>query len=398
MHPGNNYRAGASLLQDALDQPPAGQNMQDVADALNANGGAWSGYSVPLEWSPMLTVWRKLAIEVDSMDQESQLFGDRLAAFFEWDNCAVVDQQTDVPSSGFTTIECAPHDNHPGHPGINNYEGGGFVRNETAEEFLIVRNDPIPITLILWGDPGPDIVGVDFTVRDDDPYFADPNAPRQLPRPSLLDGNIVQAYRDAYIEIVEADSSLNLVNIVDWRSNLTAIEMYSDYLQLQGISAQWDLGSSNGYWARHLVVCYQPGTYEDGDGDEHENCGISDNCLAPNQPYPLGGLSALPNIDKVFGLTVRNEVFFDTALTTVYLETVRDEITDPTAQKLWQVVAHELGHMTLDQAGDTPPGGAAHAEGGLMSGPPEGNQLQDIPGMQRFTGITLRRFREAKRW
>ena len=30
MQPGNNYRAGASLLQDALNQPPTGQTMQEV--------------------------------------------------------------------------------------------------------------------------------------------------------------------------------------------------------------------------------------------------------------------------------------------------------------------------------------------------------------------------------
>jgi hypothetical protein len=62
MQPGNNYRAGASLLQDAMTQAT-----QSKADALNANGGAWSGYAAPLTWSPMLTVWRKLHVETDTM-------------------------------------------------------------------------------------------------------------------------------------------------------------------------------------------------------------------------------------------------------------------------------------------------------------------------------------------
>ena len=65
MQPGNNYRAGASVLQDAIDQPPAGQTMQQVAGAPGPT--FTSGYSVPLVWSPMLTVWRKLWVERDTM-------------------------------------------------------------------------------------------------------------------------------------------------------------------------------------------------------------------------------------------------------------------------------------------------------------------------------------------
>lgn len=65
MQPGNNYRAGASCLVDALDQPPNVQppvTMQNVADSVTH-----AGYSVPLVWSPMLTVWRKLHVETDTM-------------------------------------------------------------------------------------------------------------------------------------------------------------------------------------------------------------------------------------------------------------------------------------------------------------------------------------------
>jgi len=51
MQPGNNYRAGASVLQDAINQAT-----QTIVDALNANGGTWSDYAVPLHWSEMLTV------------------------------------------------------------------------------------------------------------------------------------------------------------------------------------------------------------------------------------------------------------------------------------------------------------------------------------------------------
>jgi hypothetical protein len=103
-------------------------------------------------------------------------------------------------------------------------------------------------------------------------------------------------------------------------------------------------------------------------------------------------------MDTDFGYTTRNEVYYNTALSVVFIEVIRDQHTDPTSPKFWQFVGHEVGHSTLDQSGGTATIGSDHSEGGLMSGPPEGNQLQDIPGMRWFTGPTLVRFREARRW
>ena len=72
MQPGNNYRAAASCLSDALTQIG-----QIEADALSVEfdvptqryvrNGWFDGYEVPVVWSEMLTVWRKLHVETDSM-------------------------------------------------------------------------------------------------------------------------------------------------------------------------------------------------------------------------------------------------------------------------------------------------------------------------------------------
>ena len=70
MQPGNNYRAAASLLADALSITQLTQTKADaVFDQYPApyKPGNFSGYSVPATWSPMLTVWRKLHVETDSM-------------------------------------------------------------------------------------------------------------------------------------------------------------------------------------------------------------------------------------------------------------------------------------------------------------------------------------------
>lgn len=75
MQPGNNYRASASLIQGALSQNTLqnGQtlNPQQQADAVSAkfpsSPGSWEGYELPVVWSEMLTVWRKLHVETDTM-------------------------------------------------------------------------------------------------------------------------------------------------------------------------------------------------------------------------------------------------------------------------------------------------------------------------------------------
>lgn len=54
--PGDNYRAGASVLQDALTQTPGGQTMEQVADADSLSGGpSQPSMFVPVTcsvWSP----------------------------------------------------------------------------------------------------------------------------------------------------------------------------------------------------------------------------------------------------------------------------------------------------------------------------------------------------------
>ena len=72
MQPGDNYRAAASCLQDAVDDQ-VDQADADLLGVTTGSGGqyvangAFSGYKVPVVWSKMLTVWRKLHVETDSM-------------------------------------------------------------------------------------------------------------------------------------------------------------------------------------------------------------------------------------------------------------------------------------------------------------------------------------------
>jgi hypothetical protein len=123
MQPGNNYRAGASILDDAIYQ-----GTQEKADALNNKPtvGSWWGYSAPLDWSPMLTVWRRLHVELDSMGPG-----------------------TDVSYTG-EVREINAEEGHPGHwnyelevPDINedgHFEGGALVVPSIGSPYVIADN------------------------------------------------------------------------------------------------------------------------------------------------------------------------------------------------------------------------------------------------------------------
>jgi len=399
MQPGNNYRAAATLLDGVLNgtSPQVDQSDADAYSVLEQPDGTFARYGymsaqkVAAFWSPMLTVWRKLTVEVDSMDKEALDLNARLQDN-EWTNAYPPAVDYNVPTSGFTTVHydfgCLLCDLE------NRWEGGAFV-TPSGDEFLIVRNTHTE--LILWGYP------INFleqwcTIRDDDQFFADLAAPRQLPQTSVITGNIVTAYRDAYIEITEASDELNPNRIVPWRSNVSAFDVSWDHDFGTGVASGWDLDSYPDFWLRHFVVCYQPGTGEDTDPDPHENCAVSTNCLPFNAPYPLLGLSPLTaTMDELEkqGLTVRNTDLHVTATSTVYKETIRDGHLDPTSGQFWQYVAHEIGHSTLDINGQKNPTGTEHNEGGLMA---DSAVLQNLPEWQRFAPTTLIRFRGAGRW
>jgi len=351
--------------------------------------GNVSGYVVPVVWSPMLTIWRKLHVEVDSMDKEALDLNSRFQNN-EWSNAYPTLVEVNVPGAGFTTVH---HDFGCLLCNLDNrWEGGAFV-SPSGGESLIVRNTHTE--LILWGYPGA-ILNQWCTVRDDDLYFSDLTAPRQLPQTSVITGNIVTAYRDAYIEITEASDELNPNRIVPWQSNLSGTELQFDHLLVAGVCSTWDLDSATNFWARHFVTCYQSDTDLDVDPDSNENCGVSQNCLAVQAPYPILGLSPLSatNESERVGGTVRAGIH-ETASSTVYKETIRDVDAYDEAVRFWQVVGHEIGHATLDQAGSKISEEAAHAEGGLMSG---GDQLSNITGYHRFTAETLVRMRDVSQW
>lgn len=414
MQPGDNIRAVATLRQDALSQSTqADADALSVTKKLHRNGN-FSGWHKGAYWSQMLTVWRKLHVEVDSMGKESFVQGDR-ELDMEWtrfiaapvSSTVPAPVQLNTPNTGLTTVlgYLIPNGNPCDSDFENRWEGGAFIPTLGGPQFQIVRNvchttsdGQVLTKFIIFGDPG-DITDLTITIHDDD-LVPPAGGAAQLPQTSVITNDIVAAYRDAYIEIVEATPTENPDNIVPWRSNLSRTRLITSYILGNlgsGVGGHRDLDSASDFWIRRVLVCYQPGEGEDMDSDPFENGAISQNLRAPVlAPYPVAQLSFLGSTsdDNLMGFTQRS-VAIGTALSTVYKETIRDIQIDQFSVQFWQIVAHESGHATLDPSGNRISEAAEHAEGGLMT---EGGNLQVLPELERFSPTTLVRFRNVSKW
>jgi hypothetical protein len=371
MQPGDNYRAGASVLQDALNQPPTGQTMQQVADARGTSDG---GYSVPLTWSPMLTVWRKLYVEVDSMASEPTTVEGRGP---DWDRFDPIEVSGGEATTLFDGVGFAA--GGPLAAGeVDHYEGGTLrfpipsrdypVRNnhsyfdsDWGGSRTEVRTDaptsPAEEADILAGPLG--------DVHDDDPISG------QLPLFYSVgsDAFIRTVYQAAYIAI-EEDQATNPRRLVSFDLHLEDLELQMGV----GYDNSQDVFSENAYWASLVIMAYQPKDAVDADPDPF--AGLNNSGSATNPNYDTG---------VEFGVTVEDS---DNA-SLIYVEVQRDvgsPIASAVPHDLSHTIAHEIAHAGSNQSEDED-----HAEGGLMSpGAPVAEYC--------FTAVTLRRSREIDKW
>jgi hypothetical protein len=361
MQPGDNYRAGASVLSDAPAQ--ADQTDADAADdGFVGKPGDFAEYKVPLTWSPMLTVWRHLWIERDTMAAP---------------DAAVLRGVASVAGVGPT----------PGAPGLTtvnvwNASNLSFDMNNYEEGFLSFTNCPsgvdrfpivesysspdLPHQIVVFGTPGAcAVVGTGCTLLDDDvSALGTPGNPRFPNGDDLLK----TAFAPAYIEPLYVSTSYETV--VPFQEYLNASDVFYGF-------GSWDDGrspalvSSNGFWS-----CLIVGAWEGSDtaetGREHD--GDPDYC---NSPYssivpPTAAESVTTGVtDAASG---RSAIFFQGLADDAACNPGTDEA---------HTVVHEIGH-TCGVVG-------MHSHGGIMT---EGAPKYE----SRFTAITLKTFREQNPW
>jgi hypothetical protein len=243
MQPGDNYRAGASVLSDAPAQ--ADQTDADAADdEFVGKPGDFAEYKVPLTWSPMLTVWRKLHVELDSMGPGTDPT--------TLTNRNLDDTGNESAHTGHTWAEInswdAQEQNGRLEGGQLTVAGGGVY--EIVDNVDDIGDDSVYVNgNILVDEDKP------ATATDDDVPFV----------PRKADISLMNAkYEPAYIEIQEhpVESQLNLPFV----ANLGNTDDVVVPATQPGRSATF-LTSSD-FWVVQIVVCYQGIKEQDHDPDD----------------------------------------------------------------------------------------------------------------------------------
>jgi len=331
MQPGDNFRVAASTNVAAL-----GQITQAHAD----NGQTVANVVL----SEMLTVWRRLWIERDSMAPvpTSPSSGEKNYV------SGTADSYTYNAGAGTTDVDLGQ--NLPNaFDDINQFaEGRYVVGNRTYPVDSSTAYSAYDDHVVVQGDPAGDGAGMEYTLYDDDDQTL-----LNVPFYCAMQNAYINEFRRAYIEPTYL-SSVDYSDVVPFNLNLTSSEqrLGVDYDNEQ------DVWSESGFWACLVVACYQGDYDEDRDGtdeDEAVTWGCTPNEDDNSVMMFLEVNRDLPNPGVAFG-------------NLNFLGSVSHSM------------AHEIGHT----------GGADHSDGGLMSeGASDGTT---------FTDITLEKFRSNSTW
>lgn len=254
MQPGDNFAIAASTDHSVL----AGVNVSgtDLVDGNGATVDIGCDGTVPICRSEMLTVWRRLHIEVDSMAASNSNFV--LGNFGE--SARVGGNPVEVQVNVASPLE------------VNRFENGRLASGGT--NFIVVENSANSVTI---RSPLGQTVRVNqselFQLYDDDDFDDDGgllngDTGEDIPEPdtSLLTANSddpnTNFLASAYVRPV--------YDIVDTRDNLIfAANVASDAANdIRALFAAWDssgTNTSNEFWSVYLLGSYQHTITEDRD-------------------------------------------------------------------------------------------------------------------------------------
>ncbi len=363
--PGDNYRIAATVAAaSALDT-------LQVSDP-NAAGYVAADSSQPIGFngviSPMLTIWRKLNVEVDSMEKKPDDLHDYYSGTIA-DAAITYDDSSDKSTIKLSNVLPGPEDY---------YKNGKLTVGNTS--YRVFSNHYLTDQVVLRGEVPDSIRGQVFTIQDDDDNFLQElNLPPALPQ----DGYHVQIikairpkYAKAYIQIEDAnDLGFNKRPIIPFQLNATAKS-----LAATPYDSMKDVHDSERFWAITLAFGYQWDEDHDHDPDE-ENSPQAD---TPKFPYT--GVTMFSSVamecfrDDVFG--VLEKIPEQQRKTPI----IYQEYHDNYVNFLYGTIAHEIGHSPGGQNED-----GNHNEFGLMQ--KDGASID-----ADFTNKTITRFRKAKKW
>jgi len=391
MQPGDNYRAAASVIREAVET----QINQASADALSttldpagkvAPNGDFGEYHVPAVWSQMLTVWRKLHVETDTMVRPT--FAQNTFTM-PWDEPRQGPAQTQVvfnvddPASGFQT------DDEQFTSGWAELQDGGGNSIVTARvvgyvsnESLFVQDDAVTVNIPNCGNgqsglaclggitAGTAILSDDdlsveatFTAKTwgcDDAYAG--------PVGSLLPPDLAALqlrYHPAYIDPVQDMAASNVQGLVTFLRNVDFGVNDGKVLWDQALAARDLPVSTPDFWTVMVVSSWQAEEEEDSDPNSEvgQSPGVTKGIGTHKENF-LGDTATTSSIGPAY-----------TGICTVFKAVLVGEAGFGGQEQF--TVAHEVGHTF----------GLDHSDGGLMckSGPCQ---------MDPFTTTSLEKLRE----
>ncbi len=328
----------------------------------------------------MLTVWRKLNLEIDSMPSVPTS-GDQKN--FEQDTI-----QSLTTTGGQTTVTlnslllAGP---------ANRCENGYLTVNGASYEIIANTDYSTNFTsgdqVVVEGTVPSSAVGQSCTIVDDDEYLSQLGIPASLPQDqnhAIIIQAIRPAYAKAYIQVEDANAlGLNIRPRVTFYLNADGEATVDNVF-----GSAKDIVDTNEFWAFTITFGYQPKSSLDHDPDTEDlMSGVG--LKYPFLSYESAGYAAV----YMESIRERN----DTIGNLEYYTQINQQMTlDSESQRqalvikyynvFYGVVAHEIGHS---------PGGQNpnddHAEGGIM-------QDDAGPITLGFKDVTIKRFRNAQNW
>lgn len=327
--PGDNYRVGASL-----DQPELTALGQDSVPAGDAQVDSLMQGCL----SPLLTVWRRLWVELDSM---------RAATGGSTQATVKLAPQAQNGSLQSLTIQLNVAGYQSGD--IHAFEGGYVYFPQVLRFAQILSVADYPAAAGFWatlqlapGDlPAEELahitVGDIVWIHDDDD---DTLLPRTLP----LDPIATSAFAEAYVSLETVPASINTTTEVDFVRNLGTGSQ-------QGVlSSARNTTSSSDFWCVDVIAAFEPEASLDGDPDLYGPDGQPTRTIYEN--YILGRTAV--------GASENNTC-------AIFVEAIRDSAVDrgvPLDRALSAIMAHEIAHSARD-------GGNASHTTGLMAAMPD---------------------------
>ncbi len=365
MQPGSNYRVVASVIdQTSLTgiQVTTSTASKYLGPELSQTAGAQAA-------SPLLTVWRRLWVENDSMSAiPVDEFGYQRNDL-SWNlDPAVIRNVSFASETGNTSFGI---DAISDQSSFLDLEHGRMIAQSITHPVISTASFSVRVA----GDYSSVPVNSGFRLYDDDDFGL--VAP-SLARNDLVDDFMKSLFKSSFIAAIDS-GGFNLNKTVPFRLN-------DDLQGATVVNIGKDLTETKNLWVSQITAAYQYAHEDDGDPNSEESplaggtrrFGNYDHSTvfveacreSYNQQFRLVAEGANPQIGQI---ARQNLNFFITA-----------------------IASHEMGHQpgNLDKT-DQEREQISHAEGMLMRG---GGANQNSPVAEIFSPITIHRFRKALNW